>query len=196
MTGGWLVVLAVWSARVLVLGLLGVACAYDARWRRIPNWASVGGLLSALGWHAAAPSGNGVFASASAGGLGLGASLAGTAVALVVFLALYALRAMGAGDVKMMAALGAWFGLPAVLWLVLYVLIAGGVLALARILSFGVPARSVMSNLKTMFGGGRGPDAAAGHGRSDPLGMTADRMPYAWALALGASALACQQYFG
>ena len=44
---------------------------------------------------------------------------------------------MGAGDVKLLAAIGAWLG-PGPLWVALFSLIAGGVMGLVVALAFGL----------------------------------------------------------
>ena len=84
------------------------AAVYDVRYRRIPNWLTFGGVLIGLGLNGFLDQGRpGLFVS----------SLLGLAIAFVVYFVLYALRAMGAGDVKLMAAVGAivgwrdWFGI-------------------------------------------------------------------------------------
>src|SRR5262249_47283506 len=90
--------------RVLVLlpmlGLLVWAAIQDFRARRIPNWLTLnlaaGGLLaSLLSPHALAAPASSI--------LGL---LAGLGIALVLF----SLGALGGGDVKLLAAIGAWVG--------------------------------------------------------------------------------------
>lgn len=84
---------------VPLLVLLVAAAATDVRSRKIPNWLT---LLLILGGLA-----RGAFA---ARGPGLAMSVAGLfAAALLPFL-LYAIGAMGAGDVKLMAGVGAWMG--------------------------------------------------------------------------------------
>jgi prepilin peptidase CpaA len=82
------------------------AAVYDLRFRRIPNWLVLTGLGLGLG------------ANAALGGLG-GLRLAGGgfAVGFGVYFILYLLHAMGAGDAKLMAAVGSivgasnWFGI-------------------------------------------------------------------------------------
>ena len=55
-----------------------------------------------------------------AGGLpGLGLSLGGWLVGCALFLPWFLLRGMGAGDVKLLAALGAWLGPRDALWIAL-----------------------------------------------------------------------------
>ena len=56
--------------------------------------------------------------------------VSGLMVGLAVFFPLFALGAMGAGDVKLMAAIGAWIGWKAIVLVALYGSLAGGVLAL------------------------------------------------------------------
>ena len=94
-------------AAVLV-GLAG--CATDITSRRIPNALT----LPAVGV--------GVAAHAVAGGLPeASAALLGGLVGLAVFFPIFALGGLGGGDVKLMAALGAWIGWPArSCWTALY----------------------------------------------------------------------------
>jgi prepilin peptidase CpaA len=106
---------------ILVVALL-TAAVIDWRTYRIPNWLTVSGMLIGLVYNTVArwPDPSGFLLA-----------LAGLAVGLVVLLPVYALRVMGAGDVKLMAMVGAMVGLPDILWAVLYSLAAGGVAALA-----------------------------------------------------------------
>jgi prepilin peptidase CpaA len=65
---------------------------------------------------------------------GLGDGLLGMLVGLATLLPLYAVGGMGAGDVKLMAGMGAWLG-AAVTWNAFVVsVIVGGVMALAMVL--------------------------------------------------------------
>ena len=94
-----------------------VACAFDLRTRRIPNALTIGAALAGLVFHRVT------------GGLD-GAAFAATGwlVGLCLFLPFFVLRGMGGGDVKLLAALGAWLGGNQVLWLAVYTGIAGGVM--------------------------------------------------------------------
>ncbi len=91
----------------MLLTLVLAAAIYDVRYRRIPNWLTVGGVLVGLAM-------NGFLYE---GWSGLRFSLLGFAAAFGFYVVLYALHAMGAGDVKLMAAVGAmvgwrnWFGI-------------------------------------------------------------------------------------
>jgi prepilin peptidase CpaA len=95
------------------------ACVSDVSTSRIPNALTFAAAALALVFHAAAPA-----------GLGVTHTALGLIVGLAVFFPLFALGAMGAGDVKLMAALGAWLGWKSVIYVALYGSLAGGVLAL------------------------------------------------------------------
>ncbi len=83
----------------ILLIIVMVAAAYDVRYRRIPNWLNLGGVLT------------GILVNTVYGGWsGLRMALAGFVLAFAVYFTLYALRAMGAGDVKLHAAVGAIVG--------------------------------------------------------------------------------------
>ena len=108
-----------WWPNVVVLV---VASGIDLRTRRIPNWLSVPFLLS------------GLFVPAIGGGwTGLQTSFAGFGLALLLFGLPCFLRAMGMGDLKLAAGVGAWIG-PSQFWLAFIVTaIAGGMIAVAYV---------------------------------------------------------------
>src|SRR5690348_15576050 len=111
---------------VLVVVLL-VAAAYDIRYRRIPNWLTAGGVLMGFALNAfllAHPP-----SVLSLGGLLF--SLKGFGLAFGLYFFLYALRAMGAGDVKLMAAIGAMVGWQNWFGIFLVTAILGGIAAMA-----------------------------------------------------------------
>lgn len=101
-----------------------IACAFDLSTRRIPNVLTFGASLVAL-----------TLCLVTEGLPGLGSSAAGWLIGCALFLPLFLLRGLGAGDVKLLAALGAWVGPSTIVWTALYGAIAGGVMAVA--LSFG-----------------------------------------------------------
>jgi prepilin peptidase CpaA len=125
-------------AELTALAIGGLACVTDLRSARIPNGLTFGAAALALLFHLLAPSGEGVAFAV----LGL---LAG----LLVFFPFFALGAMGAGDVKLMAALGAWIGWAPTLQVALYGSLAGGVLALVVAAWHGY-LRRAMRNLGTL----------------------------------------------
>jgi prepilin peptidase CpaA len=87
-----------WSIWMLSIVLV-VAAVIDGWKLRVPNWITFPLIL--CGW---------VYGFAAAGWGGLGWSLLGTAVGLMLLLPAYAIGGMGAGDVKLMAGIGAWIG--------------------------------------------------------------------------------------
>lgn len=110
---------------VLLLGVALVWAAYgDLRTRIIPNWLTLGIALAAPLWWAAS-----------------GASLwphllVQCAQALVVFLlfaGLFALGAMGGGDVKLIAALALWLPLGGLLRMLVAMALLGGAVTLATL---------------------------------------------------------------
>lgn len=164
---------------LLVLGLLlGLAVWTDIRQRRIPNLLvlvalSLGLLLNGSG--PLAEDGRGGIFSPVPGALGAAGAALGALAAFALFLPLYLLRATGAGDVKLMAGIGSFLGPAGAVNLVLFVLLCGGLLAIVRMLWTG-SSRRVMANVGAVLGAG---------GRFDPATQSADRMPYAVAIAVG-----------
>jgi len=116
----------------IILGGLTVAAAvYDIRFRRIPNFLTMAGLAAGI-------AANGLLYYRE--GLrweGLRLSLSGLAVAALVYVFLYFLHAIGAGDVKLMAAIGAITGTQA--WLKIFVItaLAGAIGALVLVVIRG-----------------------------------------------------------
>ena len=98
--------------------LLLIASFTDWQSRRIPNALVSVGLCVAVAGSALGIT-----------GLSLGACLSGAVVGLLLFLPLYVFRAVGAGDAKLMAVVGALQGTGAVLWIALYTGLAGALLA-------------------------------------------------------------------
>jgi len=106
--------------QVVVLAVSVVACAFDVRTRRIPNALTFGTAFAAL-----------LYAAVTHGGWGLLNAVGGWAVGCALFLPWFLLGGMGAGDVKLLAALGAWVGPASAVWLALYAGLAGGPMAIA-----------------------------------------------------------------
>ena len=112
--------------QVLLVGLVVLAGVYDLRYRRIPNWLVLPALAVAFGLN-----------TFLYGLSGLTQAALGFGVALLIYVPLFMLRGMGAGDVKLMAAIGALVGWR--IWLIIFVVtgLLGGVLALALMLLKG-----------------------------------------------------------
>ena len=104
---------------VVALAIAACACVTDLRSRRIPNLLTFGGALAGVLFHGVTGSTHGLLVST-----------AGWVVGLMVFLLPFLLGGLGAGDVKLLAALGAWLGPREVAWLAAYAGIAGAITAL------------------------------------------------------------------
>ena len=117
-----------WS---LLAALLLVATVIDIRERRIPNALTLAGCVAGLAVNAAA------------GGMGgfLDAGIA-LLIAFGITLPFWLLGWMGAGDVKLVSAVGAFVGRGLVLETLLAIAIAGGILAALALLRRGVLART------------------------------------------------------
>jgi prepilin peptidase CpaA len=164
--------MSTWIGTGALLALLLAASAVDLRSRRIPNVLVVTGALIGLGLQATWPAGRGLFDPAWPGAIGLNAALLATVALLAAGALLWRAGLFGAGDAKLLAALGPYIGPAGVLPVLLYTLLAGGVLALA------------VSAWRTgqLWLAARTPAPAA------PAAIGALRLPYALAIAAGALA--------
>jgi prepilin peptidase CpaA len=152
--------------------VLAVATFTDLRSRRIPNWLvlpflvigiSVSGLLH--GWH------------------GLGQSFEGLGLGLLIYGFLFWMGGMGAGDVKLCAAIGAWIG-PDQLFIALVITgLAGGVMVLCWA-AFGGFLKELFTGTSSLIfgikdrGSIRDPELVLANPRKR-------KIPYAPAIAIG-----------
>lgn len=125
-------------AEGIAVAIALVACFYDVSTSRIPNKLTFTTAALAILFHAFAPS-----------GAGWSHAALGLFVGLLVFFPLFALGAMGAGDIKLMAAVGAWIGVTSIVYVALYGSIAGGVLAVIVALRRGY-LRQALSNVRLL----------------------------------------------
>jgi prepilin peptidase CpaA len=115
--------------------LLTLACVTDFRTRRIPNVLTLSAAAGALLFHLA-----------TGGWAAAGWSLAGLFLGAVLFFPMFALRGMGAGDVKLLAAVGAWLGPGQVAIVAVATSIVGGAIAIIVALAHGY-LRKALTNL-------------------------------------------------
>jgi len=117
------------------------------------------------------------------GAPGLARSAVGLVAGLAIFLPLFLLRGLGAGDVKLLGAVGAWLGPEVVMRCALYTVLAGGVLALWVALRQRY-LREAIANLGNLLWSWRleGPRPLAGVTLADSKGP---RLPYGTAIAAG-----------
>jgi prepilin peptidase CpaA len=164
--------------QIALMGLTGVAAITDAYSRRIPNALVVAGFLA------------GIALNVWIGGwMGLKESLFGFGLALLIYVPLFIVRAMGGGDVKLMAAAGAIVG-PGN-WFTLFILasIAGGAIALGMLLTRQTlgPAFGNVAHILKELAHFRAPyKSNAALDVASPKAMT---MPHGIAIAAGAAAL-------
>lgn len=152
--------------RIAVLLVGALACGFDLRARRVPNLLTLGAAIVAIAFHT------------TIGGLsGLAISLGGWAVGVALLLPLFLLGGMGAGDVKLLGALGAWLGPRDTLWVAFFSALAGGALALVVAFTRGY-AGQALTNLWWLLGYWRVagvrplPELTLEHGRGPRLAYT------------------------
>ena len=119
--------------------LLFIASISDYRTYKIPNWLTAGGIVFALIYNTAVP-----FYRDH----GFLWALGGLVIGFLVMLPCYAIRVLGAGDVKLMAMVGAFLGVSDVISAILYSLIVGGVAAIGFALFNKVFIR-MLANVKS-----------------------------------------------
>jgi len=115
--------------------LLTLACFTDLRTRRIPNVLTFSAAAGALLFHLA-----------TGGWSAAGSSLAGLFLGALLFFPMFALPGMGAGDVKLLAAIGAWLGPGQVATVALATSIVGGVVAVVVAVAHGY-LRKALTNI-------------------------------------------------
>lgn len=129
--------MTVLQAAAIVIAV--IAALWDLKTRRIPNVLTFGAALAAIVVHLWLQ-----------GPAGAGWAVAGWLVGVAFFLPFFALGGMGAGDVKLLGALGAWLGPGPVVWVALFSLIAGGIIGLAVALGYGYLTQA-FANILWMF---------------------------------------------
>jgi prepilin peptidase CpaA len=159
---------------ILLGALVIVAALFDFRTRRIPNWLCAAGLAGGFACQIA------MFHWAGAREAALG-----TGLALLIYIPLFALHAVGAGDVKLMAAVGSIAGPKAWIAIFLVTAIAGGVIALVLIAVKGRIGRTLrnVGILLTELAHLRAP-----HRAEPELDVSSDRslrLPHGCTIAVG-----------
>jgi prepilin peptidase CpaA len=154
------------------LAVLGVATFTDLRSRRIPNWLVLPFLLTGI-----------VVSVWTQGWSGLGQSLGGALLGLVIYGVLFWMGGMGAGDVKLCAAIGAWVGPQQLILALVITGMAGGVMVFCWAL-FGGFLKELLTGASDLAFGwkGRGSVCDPAMSITNPLKR---KMPYAPAMAIG-----------
>ncbi|MGB6041721.1 MAG: A24 family peptidase [Pirellulales bacterium] len=107
----------------LVSIVLVVAAVIDGWKLKVPNWITFPMIIS--GW---------IYSTMAFGWPGLMWSVVGTAVGLALLLPAYAIGGMGAGDVKLMAGIGAWVWPGVTFYAFCVSAILGGIIAVGMVL--------------------------------------------------------------
>lgn len=191
LTPSQIALIAVSPLFVLVLGALWS----DVRSHRIPNRLVLCGAGLGLLLNSVLPQGYG-FISSLPGALGFWKSLGGLGLGFAILLPLYMLRAMAAGDVKLMAMIGAFLGPNAIIGTILTTFIAGGVLTLMVVLRKGALGL-LIGNLQTMLTGSFIKGAFLHQMPTvDAAPVSAGKLPYGVAIALGTFAYIALEHGG
>ncbi len=114
-----------WHVWVVTITLI-VAAVIDGLQLKVPNWITFPMIVT--GWAYS------VMLSPYPGWEGLAYSLIGTVVGLAVLLPAYAIGGMGAGDVKLMAGVGAWMWGTTTFYAFAVTTIVGAVMAVIMVL--------------------------------------------------------------
>jgi prepilin peptidase CpaA len=171
----------------VLLALLAAAAVSDWRTYRIPNLITGGGILFALAYNLAVP-------PAMNADWTWGPS--GMLVGLLALLPMYAIGVMGAGDVKLMAMVGAFLGMEGALYSLLFTGVAGGIAAFG----FSMRRRNTATLLTNTGGMLRAMlwSAVAGNGARLQPGQvqSVGRLAYGVSIAAGTATYVVAHQFG
>jgi prepilin peptidase CpaA len=117
------------------IALTLVAGGWDLRTRKIPNWLTVSGFLMGLIVH-----------TWISGWRGTVMSLEGAGLALAVLIPFVLMRGLGAGDWKLMGAVGSFLGPVMMLFVLLATILVAGVMAVVMV----IKTKQVISTFRNM----------------------------------------------
>lgn len=100
-----------------------LALITDVKFQKLPNWLTAGGMATGIIYHLIVD-----------GLEGLLFSFFGLLVAGAIFLLLYVFKAIGAGDVKLFAAIGSIVGIQMVLYMMMYSIVFAGIIGIIILL--------------------------------------------------------------
>jgi prepilin peptidase CpaA len=182
-----LLVMLVTNVRVaLLFALLVTAACIDWRTHRIPNRLVVAGIVIALACSIAFPVHR---------GYGLAPAIEGLLFGFLATFPLYAMRVMGAGDVKLIAMVGGFVGWPEIPYVLVSIFIAGGAIAVIHATRhrlwgrLAINFKAGMQHLLMAAATGTRPVQAAAE-------SSAGKLPYALSIASGTVGYLVLQQFG
>ena len=165
------------AAQALLAALTLTAAVYDIRFRSIANWLVLGGIIAGFAWNLY-----------SGGWSGLGHAAEGLGLGFALYFPLYLLKARGAGDVKLLAAVGAIVGPGNCFWVFLLTAILGGIIAMVLLMLRG-RVRHTFFNLSFIISDLT--KLRAPHHSSEELDVTKSkgmRLPHGAMIAVGVAA--------
>lgn len=178
--------LSYWGATcaILVPGIL-YASWVDGTQKRVPNWLNA--LLLSAGiamqcWHSE--------------GAGLKVALGGALVGFGVLIGPWIIHGMGAGDVKLMAAIGAWFGPVMTLWAFAVGAGVGGAMAVVMIVCSGRTRHACVNMTTIMVKMSNPAHWFTDFGGAKSFGETSQLLPYGIPLTIGSIAVLAGVMFG
>lgn len=163
----------VWFVTIVLI----IAAVIDGAILKVPNWLTFPFII--CGW---------LHCTLQGGVPGLGLSLLGTFVGMMLLLILRNVGGMGAGDVKLLAGVGAWLGTVVTLYAFAATALVGGVMAVIMILRSGqwekhvAMAYQILHEWKTI----RNPEKLAAIARERK--PTMQLLPYGIPMAIGSIA--------
>lgn len=159
---------------LMTMGLLLLASVWtDVKEGRIPNRFVFPGLVIGIFFNTALPE-----------GLGFLSGIGGLTIGLMALLPMYLLRVMGAGDVKLMAMVGAFLGAEGAFGAVLGTFLVGGVLSLVYAWRIGMLLR-MLQNIRSILYLGAVKISNGSLPALEDAPETAGKFPYAVAITLG-----------
>ncbi len=175
-----------WTLAIVVLPAATIyACVIDYRERRVPNW--LNGTLAGLG----------ILAQASYfGWAGVGTALTGLLVGFGLLIIPWMMYGMGAGDVKLMAAIGAWLGPWLTLLGCVVGMLLGGLIAVVMILASGKLSHARVNLGVILVKCTRVETAFSEFGSTRSFGSTTTLLPYGIPLTIGSLLILGGQYLG
>ncbi len=172
------------TCAVLVPGIL-LASWIDYSQRRVPNWLNLSLIIAGF-----------VVQAAYFGTTGLTAGLLGLLTGFGLLIIPWMMHGMGAGDVKLMAAIGVWLGPALTLYSFALGALIGGVTAVVMIVFTGRLTKAwanmtvIMakcSNTQTLF---------SEFGSAKSFGQTSQLLPYGVPLTAGTLVILAARMFG
>jgi prepilin peptidase CpaA len=119
------------SLELIPVAIVSLAALLDVRSRRIPNWLTLTAFIGGVAAQVLRAGPNGVVDA-----------LGGAALGLCLLLPFYAIRAIGAGDVKLLAAMGAWLGPQTLVSVAIYGALVGGAISIVLLVRRRTLART------------------------------------------------------